>query len=353
MRLFQTLAAVAVAGALFGCSSEEETVALPKVGAKLEETSVSGLSAGAYMAGQFHIAHSDIVNGAGLIAGGPYGCGQSEFTKTMSGPGVSFINMSKAINGCMKNNLRLAGVPNVSRLAKTARDLSYNDAIAPLQNLKTHKIYLYSAQADTTVVNDIVSAARDFYEEIQIPSDHITFLYNQSGAHAFITDTAGSPCGASGTPYINACEYDQAGAVLKHIRGPLEPASAVNTERFLFIDQRPFTSGIENHSMAKSGAAYVPERCATGDACQVHVVFHGCGQSDTENFGKVVRTTGYAEWAEANNLVVLFPRATVSAANPAACWDWWGYTGPDYLTRKAPQIRTVRRMLNHLAADPN
>ena len=36
--------------------------------------SVSGLSSGAFFAHQFHLAYSKLVFGAGLIAGGPYGC---------------------------------------------------------------------------------------------------------------------------------------------------------------------------------------------------------------------------------------------------------------------------------------
>lgn len=34
----------------------------------------SGLSSGGFFAHQFHVAHSDLVTGAGIIAGGPYGC---------------------------------------------------------------------------------------------------------------------------------------------------------------------------------------------------------------------------------------------------------------------------------------
>ena len=35
---------------------------------------VSGLSSGGFFAHQFHVAHSDLVTGAGILAGGPYGC---------------------------------------------------------------------------------------------------------------------------------------------------------------------------------------------------------------------------------------------------------------------------------------
>ena len=35
--------------------------------------------------------------------------------------------------------------------------------------------------------------------------------------------------------------------------------------------------------------------------------------------------------------------------NPQGCWDWWGYTGPDYHTKSGRQIQAVRRMLERLA----
>src|SRR5260370_32466203 len=38
------------------------------------EVSVSGISSGAFMANQLHIAHSARIIGAGMVAGGPFGC---------------------------------------------------------------------------------------------------------------------------------------------------------------------------------------------------------------------------------------------------------------------------------------
>jgi hypothetical protein len=54
---------------LVACSPRGE--ALPQLGLDLDETSVSGLSAGAYMAGQLQVAHSSHIVGAGVVAGGP------------------------------------------------------------------------------------------------------------------------------------------------------------------------------------------------------------------------------------------------------------------------------------------
>ena len=46
------------------------TETLPRLGVTLSATSVSGLSSGAYMAGQIEVAHSKDIVGAGIVAGG-------------------------------------------------------------------------------------------------------------------------------------------------------------------------------------------------------------------------------------------------------------------------------------------
>ena len=36
--------------------------------------------------------------------------------------------------------------------------------------------------------------------------------------------------------------------------------------------------------------------------------------------------------------------------NPLGCWDWWGYTDDDYLSRTAPQLSAVHGMVERLAS---
>jgi len=68
-----------VALMVFGAVTASAQVArLPGLKVDLNQTSVSGLSAGGYMAVQFHVAHSAIVKGAGVIAGGPYFCAKDD-----------------------------------------------------------------------------------------------------------------------------------------------------------------------------------------------------------------------------------------------------------------------------------
>ena len=35
-------------------------------------------------------------------------------------------------------------------------------------------------------------------------------------------------------------------------------------------------------------------------------------------------------------------------ANPKGCWDWWGYSGPDYLHQDGRQMRVVHAMVERL-----
>jgi len=51
------------------CQAQDK---LPSYGADVTQISVSGLSSGAFMTSQLHVAYSDIVNGVGIVAGGPY-----------------------------------------------------------------------------------------------------------------------------------------------------------------------------------------------------------------------------------------------------------------------------------------
>ena len=54
-----------------------EPVALPGYNADVRESSISGISSGAFMAVQFATAWSSIIQGVGVVAGGPYWCAQA------------------------------------------------------------------------------------------------------------------------------------------------------------------------------------------------------------------------------------------------------------------------------------
>ncbi len=350
------LAAVAATATLAGggCGKPEhhETAArhLPGLGANIDETSVSGISSGAYMAGQFQMAHAKRVIGAALIAGGPYGCSESIFASTMPGTGTAILNLSKAVNGCMLDLLGSWGVADPDDLAKKAEERARKDEIDPIADVAKDRIYLFSGTADHTVVPSIVKRAAEFYEKLGVPEANVTLVSDIPAGHAFVTDDEGSSCGISSEPHIVNCNYDQAGALLKFIYGNLEPRAATLSGEFVDFDQRPFVTANDSADLAETGVVYVPKSCTESGGCRVHIAFHGCEQNREAVGDTFIKESGFARWADTNRIVVLFPQVAISSANPQGCWDWWGYTGPQYLTRNAPQIEAVNRMLDALQA---
>jgi poly(3-hydroxybutyrate) depolymerase len=323
---------------------------LPALGADITQTTVSGLSSGGYMAGQFHVTHSSTVTGAAILAAGPYGCAESAAAEAFPFfPAAAAYNLVQALNGCMAG--RLSGtVLSPETLLKRATALEKKGEIDPLLNLKHSKVYLYSGADDHSVVKPVVEAARNFYLAAGVPSENIEFVFRNPGGHAFLTGDKGNACDQSSSPYIDNCHYDEAGAILGLFYGPLAPKAPARAENFISFAQGDYAAS--SATLASEGVVYVPSACRQEGHCRVHVVFHGCEQSRAQVGDAVIRDTGFADWAETNKIIVLFPQAAASALNPETCWDWWGYTGVNFLTRDAPQIRAVEAMLARLSQAP-
>lgn len=290
---------------------------------------VSGVSSGAYMAGQMHVAFSDRIEGAALVAGGPYGC---------AGGSVAF-----ALQRCMETNL---GDSDPAALVAKARGLERAGLIAPLENLSDDPVYVFSGTQDRTLLPEVAAAAVAFYRLAGAPEDRLLFKNDLPAGHAFIVEAPALPCGASETPFINDCGYDQAGAILAHLLGPLNPPAAPKGRTVAF-DQAEFLPDPTAHGMALTGYAYVPPACEAG-GCRVHVAFHGCRQTAGMIGDRFVAGTGYDRWAETNRLIVLYPQTAATGLNPKACWDWWGYDDPRYATRQGRQMRAAAAMLDRL-----
>lgn len=336
--------------ALVAATCREPTERLPALGANANGISLSGISSGAYMAGQFQLAHARDVAGAAIIAGGPYGCARSVYADAMPGPGTVLLNLAKAMNGCMQNGMAIWGVPNVPQLAAMAESLADQGRIDPIATLRDDRVYLYTGREDRTVVAPIVAAAAEFYRVLGVPASALQLVEGGPAGHAFVTESGGLACGITAPPYLNDCDYDQAGALLGHILGPLSPPSIVPRGRYILFDQSEHADGLIGHGLSGAGEVYVPDTCRTEAGCRIHIVFHGCGQSRDRIGDAFVEGTGFARWADSNRLIVLFPQVRSTPLNLQACWDWWGYTGPDYLTKDAPQIVAVKRMIDRLTA---
>lgn len=326
---------------------------LPALGADIGQTSVSGISSGAYMAGQYEFAHASTVIGAAIIAGGPYGCAEARYADMMGDALHLAMNASQSVSGCMLNGLSWYGIPDAAALAERARDLAAAGKIDPIAALDKHRIYVFSGSSDQIVAHDIVVAAAEVYLRLGVPKDQIKTGPSLRAGHGFVTEPDDASCALSTPPYVVHCGYDQAGDLLAHIYGKLNPRAEKPSGDLVTFDQRPFTASAQGAGMAAEGAVYIPPACRAEKGCRVHVAFHGCGQNRAAVSDAFVSGTGFAAWADSNRLIVLFPQAaTDPLVNPLGCWDWWGYTGFSYLTRDAPQIASVHAMVTKLAAKP-
>jgi uncharacterized protein YjbI with pentapeptide repeats len=160
-------------------------VGLPQLGAELNATSVSGLSSGAYMAGQLHVAHSQQIVGIGIVAGGPYACAESPSSAIFPfWPLALSQNAAQAVNQCLQTT---HGVPNAAELAKRAKELADKGAVDPLGGLAGDKVYLFHGQEDGVVAREVIEAAATFYKQAGLSDANIVFVEKPAG-HAFLTE---------------------------------------------------------------------------------------------------------------------------------------------------------------------
>jgi len=293
----------------------------------LNSVTTSGLSAGAFMAVQFHIAYSSQVNGSGILAGGPYYCAQGSLTT--------------ATTSCMAAPILL----DVNKLISTTDTFAREKKIDDTANLKRSKVFLFSGKKDTVVNPQVMEKCKQYYTHY-IDASNIKTEFTLNAEHTFPTLDFGNACTMRGSPYIGKCDYDGAGIVLNWLYGALKPKTTAVSSNIKSIKQDHATG------LGPTAYYYVPTGCANNiTACSLHVAFHGCVQ-DIKSIGdKYYTKTGYNEWAEANNIIILYPQSeSVILKNPNACFDWWGYGSANYAIKDAPQMNSVWNMIKAIAS---
>ena len=328
LRLHAFALASAFAALLSGVAMAAEP--LPSFNVDRTQASVSGLSSGAFMAVQFHTAYSADIIGAGVVAGGPYNC--------------VYVNWG-GIETCMR------GAPRGAASYAAAQGFAALQAIDGVDNLRRSRVYIFRGTKDTVVAQTVADATYSYYLAAGLPKSRIRYIKTVPAGHAFITPSFGGDCSETASPFINHCNvngqgYDQARAILSHIYGALNAPAGNATGRLITFDQKPFGE----FAMGGEGFLYVPRSCDQGATCRIHVVFHGCLQTPQDIGDQYYTDTGYNRWAGTNNILVLYPQAAADMpANPEHCWDWWGYSGPQFSVKASPQMSAVKRMMDRLA----
>ena len=329
-------AALLIVATLIGCSKSHPPRAarLPRVEIEPGAVTVSGISAGGYMAVQFHVAYSGLVNGAGVIAAGPYYCAES--------------SLKLALGRCMRGSDEIP----TDQLVTLTSHLALEDEIDPISDLVDDRVWILRGESDAVVAKPVVDALEYYYKALVNPA-HVVRVDRPRVAHTFPTLDAGGDCSKSETPYLARCNYDAAGELLRHLYARLDARGRASTGKLIEFDQQPYARLASARSLAATGWVFVPDGCRRGEACRLHIVFHGCRQGTSFVGERFVREAGYLEWAASNRIVVLFPQVEprVAPANPNGCWDWWGYESERYALRDGPQLLAVRAMIADLRGE--
>jgi len=362
-----------------------------KRGGNAGDVSLSGVSAGAAMAVQYAVAHSGAVVGVGSIAGPGWGCAEGR--------------VAEAINDCMCGRQAVDSKIDIARKLAAGNEGDIDPLISGKPKA-LKRAYVFQSASDHTVVEQSGKAGIAFLAAFigtapVVDRGNPDDGSNKAG-HGIISPDGKDACRANGkeSSYVRQCGADDnAGKLFLALYGQgsaYDASKRVNdipeSEVWQFDQQRlidevkrdagpiapdrlfvmyPYASSRrKNLDMAGTGYLYVPPSCRRADSlCHVHVALHGCKQ-DARNFAA---TAGYNNWAEYYKVIVVYPAVKPGAAqaeevcqagpvpeganaswiepNENGCWDWWGYldTGwPEqyrYLTRKAPQMRVIERII--------
>jgi len=340
------------------------------------QVTVSGISSGGFFAHQFHVAYSGLVTGAGVMAGGPYACAEQTPAMLAFNPLASVI---VATGVCTRQGRWALGPmaywlpegPSVDQSIDATMAEHQRGRIDDPANLADDRAWLFVGAKDEIVPFATLEVLRDYYLAMGLDPAAVRLDQDPNANHgvpieAFTgtTEHAILECHEYGLPFLIDCDFDAAERLLRHLYpiGFTAEPGIPERDRLVAFDQTEFFDPADPRvSMGEVGLVYVPVDCAGESAssgtCRLHVAFHGCRQYRELIGDDFYWDAGYNAWAEANRIVVLYPQVTAwhrrfdvtgITANPKGCWDWWGYSGPDYFRQNGKQMQAVRQMIDRL-----
>jgi poly(3-hydroxybutyrate) depolymerase len=294
---------------------------------------VAGVSSGGFMAVQLQVAYSRSIFATAVVAGGTYFCAQD--------------NLPVWGTACATG----AGVP-VQSLVNFTRSEAAAGRIDPVSNIGGKPIYMFSGLLDTVDQQPTMDDLFRYYQSFTA-TGRITYNNFTEAEHSWVSPDGSNPCAVLSSPFINNCGIDPEETFLTMFYGPLNPRnSGTLGGSFIQFNQNAFCRNQECFSidMDSTAWAFVPQSCAQQQACRILVALHGCSASQQFIGLAFVENSGINEWADTNNIIVLYPQtiASVSPANDFGCWDWWGYTGENYAEKGAVQMGAIMAEVNQI-----
>jgi poly(3-hydroxybutyrate) depolymerase len=311
---------------------------LPALKINSQHVYVAGISSGAAVAIQMDVAYSKVFKGAAIYAGIPYDCAQD--------------SLETALTTCEQDTPAI----DVSTLESATTTLAKSGGIDPTRNLKNQPIYLWSGMLDSIVAQGSMNNVDSYYKFFGAN----VFKYDNDfpAEHGWESPYGPNLCQQLGSPYVIVCDqnsdpYDSEQVFLSKWFGKLKPKNnGTLTGTLSTFNQDPYVPGgsASAISMDTTGYLFTPAACTSKHSCGLILALHGCEQSANAVGTAYVDDAGLNQWADTNQIVVMYPQAIPSTPNNGeGCWDWWGYTNSSYAQKTGPQMQTLFNMVKQVA----
>jgi poly(3-hydroxybutyrate) depolymerase len=240
---------LAFAGAAGGAPALEQVAA--GVNIDPDQISVSGISSGGFMAHQFHVAHSEHIMGAGIIAGGPYYCAHGTILDAVTRCS-QFVMLECSALGldarwCRNSDLAPGNKTEIEHVARAsfaeAKRQEAAGTISKLANLRNGKVYLFSGAHDQIVPLGVMDALFHFYADANkggVAAENMAYRRTFPARHTMVRDGFDKPAG----DVVGSC--------------PLPPADPPAADKDAYIDDCEAVakaSALKNHCLCPPAAA--------------------------------------------------------------------------------------------------
>ena len=217
------------------------------------------------MATQFHVAHSGLVKGAGVVAGAPYYCSEGSIRNSLG----RCMKADEQIPTCRAPRARRAGSRSTARSIRSPA--SPND-----------RVWIFRGAPIRSCASPWRTRWRPTTSALVNPANSRPRRARSAAGHTFPTRApTRSRCDASEPPFVGNCGLRRR---TRAARAPVRQArrraarrgrtACASSTRGL-TRQRPAAPA----SPSEAGFS-CPQSCRRRrrDACRLHVVFHGCKQ---------------------------------------------------------------------------
>eukprot|EP00913_Durusdinium_trenchii_P016311 g15330.t1 len=178
--------------------------------------------------------------------------------------------------------------------------------------------------------------------------------FSTHAAHVWSLDNGQCSCGTCSDFVgsleccdVNNCNYDLSGDSLRAFYGEIKPRKVAHPT-LVHVDQWKYlppeatfnaTIGeLPRGGLWKFALVYVPESCK-----------ERCIKKRLDRRRLWATSINLNEYAEANDIIVVYPQAAGSHGEGIGCWNWGDEKADHYFdTRRAVQLRTIMNLLEDL-----